>query len=690
MSSKIPSDLLVPRGNNGLLDSYPDMNYGLGVLEKRFMQDGSAEDVAGVPDGIVRGDDEGLGDLDSFMREGNTAELSFIDLEEDPTIQNLPEFASPDQQVQAAWEERETPAIYSEHQKDLTAIPRVIEPEEIDEGLLLDTAMKCARLLHTGHSIKQIQKVAFDRLGKNASELKEDIEYLAEEQGLMGNVYVLASAYPNLITKGSEWKKFFGDSPRYLLVEEDSKLASYENFQGMKVVTEIPYKEALQHYRPILQSTGRKLATGDARTVLRKAFLTTPKKEIDLGVRPQDYREVDTVSMKEAKEQFASYTPEERKRYSENLRQKRISMRKARQKIARSYRAGMLSKSQLKYLVSLKSANDIETALGQIKLSSHRGSSEYSGGKNQIARQQSLVRSSGDVSGRIAKDKRQQRISKISKSVEVIKQAIHRGVRGDDLARIIKMKLSKSDLKIASPMLQPLLKETNALSLPSTEIQEYSGTKFQVHQEHKRTAHTKKISKEQRAIQKMARWTRQQMTEGVAGKTLTSLLRHKFAPTFLKAAKETLSELRDQHEGLSGHLYVDAAAYASPRGTTGCDEGGLKHRSNQLKFVMAMDRCDSCKFATQKASGDFSCQKYNKEIITELPSDIGDYQKEMLRLADATDAEQTASIFASHYDPTEFDLSNGNLDHFAFDETASVETLSGVFFGGIQIEDEDE
>lgn len=690
MSSKIPSDLLVPRGNNGLLDSYPDMNYGLGVLEKRFMQDGTAEDVAGVPDGIVRGEDEGLGDLGDFMKEGNTAELSFIDVEADPLIQNLPEFATPDQQIQASWEERETPAIYAEHQKDLTAIPRIIEPEEMDEELLLDTAMKCARLIHTGHSIKHVQKVAFDRLGENASELKDDIEYLAEEQGLMGNVYVLASAYPNLIAKGSDWKKFFGDNPRYLLVDEDSKLASFDNFQGMKVVTEIPYKEALSFYRPLLQSTGRKLAKGDARTVLKKAFLSTPKKEIDLGVRPQDYREVDTVSMKEAKSQFASYTPEDRKRYSDLSRQERISMRKARQKIARSYRAGMLSKSQLEKLVSLESANEIETALNQIKLASHRGSSEYSGDKNKIAQQQSLVRSSGDVSGRIAKDKDQQRIQKISKKVDVIKQAITRGVRGDDLARIIKMKLSKSDLKIASPMLQPILKETNALSLPSAQVQEYSGTKFQVHQEKRMATQTKKISREEIAIQKMARWTRQQMSEGVVGKTLTTLLRHKFAPTFLKAAKTSLSELRKQHEGLSGHLYVDAAAYASPRGTTGCDEGGLKHRSNQLKFVMAMDRCGSCKFASQTSDGSFVCQKYNKQIITELPSDALDYQKEMIRLADATDAEQTASLFASPYDPNEFNLSNGNLDHFAFDQTASIETLSGVFFGGIQIEDEDE
>ena len=34
MSSKIPSELLVPRANNGLIDTYPDMNYGLGALEK--------------------------------------------------------------------------------------------------------------------------------------------------------------------------------------------------------------------------------------------------------------------------------------------------------------------------------------------------------------------------------------------------------------------------------------------------------------------------------------------------------------------------------------------------------------------------------------------------------------------------------------------------------------------------------
>ena len=43
MSSKIPSELLVPRANNGLIDTYPDMNYGLGALEKTFMTDGTVD-----------------------------------------------------------------------------------------------------------------------------------------------------------------------------------------------------------------------------------------------------------------------------------------------------------------------------------------------------------------------------------------------------------------------------------------------------------------------------------------------------------------------------------------------------------------------------------------------------------------------------------------------------------------------
>lgn len=690
MSSKIPSELLVPRANNGLIDTYPDMNYGLGALEKTFMTDGTADHTSGLPDGVVRGEDEGLGDLGDFMKEGNLADLSFMDIEGDEEIQKLAEHADPNAELELAWGELQTPAVYAEHQKDLTAIPRVVTPTEVEEEILAEVAMKCARLLHAGATMKQLRKVAFDRLGSDATELREDFEYLNEERGLMGNVYVLASAYPQIET--GKWNKAIKKaSPhaQYLLVDSGSALDGQDSFNGMKVVTEVPYKKAFELYKPLLEATGRKVASGNAREILKQAFLTTPRKQVQEAWYHKAHRVVDTVSMKEAKQQFADYTPEQRTVYQDSDRQNKIALKKARKKIATAYRAGMLSRDQVKKLGALKDHNQIELELRKLKMKSHAGPSDYSGSKNTIASQESLRRDQGDVAGRVKQAKEQKRIASVKAKVGVIKQAIDRGVRGNDLARIIKQKLTKADLRIASPLLNPILKETNALALPTAQTEEYKGASFQVHQEHRRTAHVEKISQEDVAIRKMTRWARQQMTEGTVGKTLTALLKTKFAPPFLKKAKAQLDQVRKSHEGLSGHLYVDAGAYASPTGTNGCDEGGLKHRANQLKFVMAMDRCGSCAFATRTANGTPVCQKYNKELIVELPEGSAEYQQESIRMADASDAELTASLFASCYDPSEFNLANSELDNFAFDEMANTETISDVFFGGMEIDDDE-
>lgn len=688
MSSKIPSELLVPRANNGLIDTYPDMNYGLGALEKTFMTDGTADHTSGLPDGVVRGEDEGLGDLGDFMKE-SSQDLTFMDIEGDEEIQRLAEHAGPNAELELAWGELQTPAVYSEHQKDLTAIPRIVTPTEVEEEVLAEVAMKCARLLHAGATMKQLQKVAFDRLGTDASELREDFGYLNDERGLMGNVYVLASAYPQIET--GKWNKAIKKaSPhaQFLLVDSGSALDGQESFNGMKVVTEVPYKKAFELYKPLLEATGRKVASGNPRDILKQAFLTTPRKQVQEAWYHKAHRVVDTVSMKEAKQQFAEYTPEERTVYQDSSRQAKITLKKAHRSIARAYRAGMFGRSDLKRLASLRDPNQIELELRKLKMASHAAASDFSGTKNKLASQESLRQDQGDIAKRVKEAKEQKRIATIKAKVNVIKQAIDRGVRGNDLARIIKQKLTKADLRIASSMLNPILKETNALALPTAQTEEYSGTAYQVHQEHRRTAHVKKLSQEELAIQKMARWTRQQMTEGTLGKTLTAMLKTKFASPFLKKAKSELDKVRKAHEGLSGHLYVDAEAYASPTGTNGCDEGGLKHRANQLKFVMAMDRCGSCAFATRKANGTPVCQKYNKELITELPLGADAYQQENLRMADASDAELTASLFASRYDPSEFNLANSELDNFAFDEMANTETISDVFFGGMEIDDE--
>jgi|GEM_PF-2565916 len=188
-----------------------------------------------------------------------------------------------------------------------------------------------------------------------------------------------------------------------------------------------------------------------------------------------------------------------------------------------------------------------------------------------------------------------------------------------------------------------------------------------------------------RQVTQMMRWARRQMTEGFAGKGLTDLLRGKFSPRLLSAASKQLTQIRKKHEGLSGRVYVDAAAYASSSGTKGCEEGALIHRANALPTVLAMSRCSSCVSRSQLEDGTMRCQKYNKMLVDAPPVENPlVYQAEQIRLADASDAEITASIFS----PSEFDLCNDNLEGFDIDEGPPLSKLSEYTFGGMEWNDE--
>jgi len=188
----------------------------------------------------------------------------------------------------------------------------------------------------------------------------------------------------------------------------------------------------------------------------------------------------------------------------------------------------------------------------------------------------------------------------------------------------------------------------------------------------------KKTGQQASEIQGVLNWSRRLMSEGVAGDELDQTLTARFSPPLLEAVAPLLKEAREVHEGLSGFLYVDADAYASPTGVKGCKKGALKHRTNGLKFVMAMGRCASC----TQANVDGYCQKYNKMLVDAAPvKDVKAYQKRSIKMANASDQEVTASLFS----PSEFSLQS-NLDgEMILDEDASAEMLSDILFGGTEL-----
>ena len=180
----------------------------------------------------------------------------------------------------------------------------------------------------------------------------------------------------------------------------------------------------------------------------------------------------------------------------------------------------------------------------------------------------------------------------------------------------------------------------------------------------------------------MLRWARQQMSEGMAGKDLTQLLQIRFTKGLRKAAQHLLEDVRKEHEAVSGHLYVDASAYATPKGTEGCEEGAKRHRTNDLRFVMAMSQCGSC-----VCNSNGSCTKYAKQLMEPLSvEERTNFQRDMMRQVEATDAEVTASLFAPTHDPQEYSLVAESNNLSLSEEAPEFEDVGNVFFGGIEIE----
>ena len=220
---------------------------------------------------------------------------------------------------------------------------------------------------------------------------------------------------------------------------------------------------------------------------------------------------------------------------------------------------------------------------------------------------------------------------------------------------------------------------------------DYDGPSFQVNQpEDKRSAPVdpfvkwgKEHNQNPKELRSLLKWARIQMSEGTAGDELDQLLRYRFSKPLVKAAAEHLQGVRTEHEGLSGHLYVDAGAYASPKGLRGCDKGALRHRSNGLKAVLEMGRCSSC--VAKNANG--VCSKYNKPLVDSAPAESPKaYQREAIRMANASDAEVTASLFAPAHDQGEFALTDP-LSEISFHEAAAPEEVGEFLFGdGMEIE----
>lgn len=277
------------------------------------------------------------------------------------------------------------------------------------------------------------------------------------------------------------------------------------------------------------------------------------------------------------------------------------------------------------------------------------------------------------------------RASAIATKVASIIGEIDRGVRGTALAAIIRRTFARDEIREASVALDPVLKRTNALTDKGV-TRKYADKNYTAAPQFVRPASTPITE-----VSRLARWVRRLMAEGAAGAELDARIQARFASGVRTAGADTVSALRRAHEGLSGHIYVDAAAYATPNGTEGCDEGARHHRTNAVPAVLEIQsKCASCVHRKERLDGRVACSLYAKPLVkdaSEVVADPAKHQRDMIRLADAPDHEHTASLFANTYNQNEFNLGvDTELDNVVVEDMPEPEAVGEYFFGGIEID----
>lgn len=136
-------------------------------------------------------------------------------------------------------------------------------------------------------------------------------------------------------------------------------------------------------------------------------------------------------------------------------------------------------------------------------------------------------------------------------------------------------------------------------------------------------------------------WLAVEMNHGLAGRNLDAALNRSFSPRLLQAAAQDIADLRHKHEGLAGHLYIDAATYGAERGVRGCDEGAAQHRQSGVPYVLKMAACDGCTFKNPHGM----CRKYAKPLVEGFdPAELDAFRSETLRKANGFDYSQAPSL----------------------------------------------
>lgn len=597
-----------------------------------------------------------------------------------------------------------------------------------------------------GQPIKQVLASLKEELGDHADAYADAFQRIANEHGLHGKVYIREEAFPGLFN--GKWSNHIHKrcaSVQYIIPKSSD--CAYDRYMGCAVVSEatLPWKQAYDSYTPKLRTAGIKVASsGSYQERLKKAFLS---KAMDLST-PQTWFVTDDQSSRQLKQATAVVdvvpTAQEREEAKGLSRLSRIA--------SDVVRGGFLTQPQVDGILSTSgSSQDKIDQLYKLASQPKKVASYAGEGKDvhihtptksvveapKMTRQASqrmklaqenmkkidqMVKSGLITIEKVQKiacgctdTSYQEMLDKVMEEISLAEKHMYEGaimtqhvMASGDMSKPVSEKEMEIREKKACQKVQALVDKglisvekaeaiynKKAHALPEEKVDavlrylakpkktaSYQGQQYTAHVSTPVQANQTSEDPEWR---KMASWIRTQMSEGMMGRGLDTMIETRFSSEMLNKHQARIASLRAQHEGLSGQLYVDGQVYGMKK--EGCDAGANQHRANTIPAVLGFEKCEGCVFKNANSV----CQKYNKPVVTkvaELVEDSRQYQKESIRLANASDSDRTASLF-NNYDENEFSLTadDGIID-FSEVETETPSKLASVLFGGYEIDEE--
>ena len=689
--SILPDDDTPSLGSNYGLDGYQfDSEYGSGVLERARLPE--ARGLSALPDGIVHtaspydfatgvmlGEPEGSyhgTNLSEMLEENSLVGLGWLNGVQDPDRLPKNPVDRSIMELEKAWgiHDRTTGLLIpNEVYRAPDNDPHHEGFERIEADDMIKLVRQAMRRSSYGHPLTDILKATAASLKPSAREqIAGEMQRLAADHGLRGKVFITAADFPGLKNG-----KYAGEihrycsSARYVVVSKSMDAMTRDRIAsvtGKVPVTTVPWKEAFDFYAPRLRSTGHRVASvGDYRARLKQTLASKERVTHETALPVQKFA-VDQISVQEAKRKFASLAPEK-------VAAPEFSTKKAKQQIVRWVNAGLLTETQAVRLHNTsKSAHEMVLAAAEMISEQARRTATYEG--DGVGRDQVLASRERTLAPLVDTD-----TVRLAKAKQAASQQLGRWIKQGFLTtrkakEILSSKMSPRDMvRTAAELvadaaqqagLSPRDIDRSKLAAVSLYSGEGEGKAHQV------------LTQKERAVAaavnpttlRQAKWLLQQMNEGWAGKNLSALIRKKFAN---KTASTAVANLRKEHEGLAGFIYVAASAYASDKGSKGCEEGALQHRANGLRYVLAMDRCASCVFATEG-----KCQKYNKTLLASSEG-LEKIQRKNIKASDMGDAEATGSLFAPTYQD---DYSLQYDDTIEVEDELPSEVLDGVLMDG--------